>query len=229
MTNTETVTSSPILSDRVLLALASAWLLAACLGCRQPSGIGPVFATSSEPPQPRPPDGIAVDPAPELPPSSDCAKTHEPVLVLHAPVPEKAVRAVVSAFFSSVASEDMDALAALLTTDASATGKAKAAAPSLLDYWRARMRRYSYRKIATDLVYDAAEIEIYRYDDLDTVRPGRPIRPPTMIRSDMLARVPIATARVGHDRLFGDEILFVLRLDQGMLRIREASEDFQLP
>jgi hypothetical protein len=215
---------SPILP---LFALCA--VVAVSLGCRQPSGIGPVFATSSEPPQPQPANRIAVDPAPELPPSSDSAKTHEPVLVLYPPLPEKAVHTIISAFFSSIANEDMDALAALLTADASATGKARGAAPSLLDYWRARMRRYSYRKIATDLIYNAVEVEIYRYDDLDAVRPGRPIRQPTMIRSDVLVRVPIATARVGHDRLFGDEILFVLRRDQGVLRIREVSEDFQLP
>jgi hypothetical protein len=220
----------PILSDPTVFALASAGLLSACIGCRQPSGIGPVFATSPElAPQPRRPDGVAVDPAPGLPPSSDTSMTREPIVVLQPPLPDKAVLAVLSAFFRSIASDDLDTMADLLTSDAGTTAKWKGSAPPLLEHWRARMRRLPYKKVAPDLVFSPAQVEIYRYDDLAAARPGRPVRPPIMIRSDLLARVPIATARVGHDRLFGDEILFLLRLDRGRLRIREAAEDFQLP
>jgi hypothetical protein len=213
-----------------LLALASAGLFAACLGCRQPAGIGPVFATSPElPTAPRLADGVAVDPATEFSASSDTAQTGDPVVVLRPPVPDKTVHAVLSAFFRAVATDDTEAMAQLLTSDAATTNRARGGTLALLDHWRARMRRLSYRAIAAVAVYDDAEIEIYRYDDLGTIRSDRPIRPPTMIRSDLLARVPIATARVGHERLFGDEILFLLRRDRGRLRIREAAEDFQLP
>jgi hypothetical protein len=213
---------------RVHLALASAWLFAAGLGCHQPAGVGPIFATAAElPAQPRRPDGFAVDPSAELPASSDAARTGDPVAVLRPPVPDKAVHGVLSAFFRSIARDDADAMADLLTGDAVATSRSRGGTLALLDHWRARMRRLSYRKAVA--VYDDVEVEIYRYDDLGTLRPGRPIRPPTMIRSDLLARVPIAAARVGNERLFGDEILFLLRRDSDGLRIREVAEDFQLP
>jgi hypothetical protein len=224
------MTRPSILSDAGFSRSVSAGVLAACLGCAQAPGIGPVFATAPElPSAPRHPDGVSVDPAAELPASSDAEKTLEPVVVLRPPVPEKAVEAVISDFFRSIAANDMDKLADLLTSDAGATARWKGAAPGLLDFWRTRTRRLSYKKISPDLVYDPAQVEIYRYDDLATAKPGRPLRPHVMIRSDLLARVPIATVRVGHERLFGDEILFVLRRDQGALRIREAAEDFQLP
>jgi hypothetical protein len=224
------MTRSPLLCLPALPALAVAGLVAACPGCRQPSGIGPVFPTASElPPVPRRTDGVAIDPAPELPPSSDTAMTRDQVAVLRPPLPEKMALAVVSSFFRSVTTEDAEKLAALLTIDATATTRSRSAASPMLDYWRARMRRLAYRKLTAETAYIAAQVEIYRYEDLAVARAGRPVRPPTMMRSDLIARVPIATARAGNDRLFGDEIVFLLRREQDNLRIREVTEDFQLP
>jgi hypothetical protein len=173
--------------------------------------------------------GVAIDPTPELPPSSDTAMTRDPVAVLRPPLSEKMVLVVISSFFRSVANEDAEKLASLLTLDATATTKSRSGATPMLDYWRARMRRLAYRKVTAEAAYVAAQVEIYRYDDLTVARAGRPVRPPTMMRSDLVARVPIATARAGNDRLFGDEIVFLLRREQDNLRIREVTEDFQLP
>ena len=216
--------------DALVRALACALLLAAGPGCRQTSGIGPVFATSQDlPARPRRPDGVAVDPTPGLSAPSDATKTDDPVAVLRPPLSEKAVRALLASFFRSIASENPEALASLLTSDAVATTRSRGGSALLIDHWRARMRRLGYRRLPAEAVYDDANVEIYRHEDLDIVRSGRPVRPPTMTRSDLLARVPIATPRAGNDRLFGDEILFLLRRDTDTVRIREVLEDFQLP
>lgn len=155
--------------------------------------------------------------------------TRDPVAVLRPPLPEKMALAVISSFFRSITTEDADKLAALLTVDATVTNRSRSGAASMLDYWRARMRRLAYRRVTAEAAYVPAQVEVYRYDDLTVARAGRPVRPPTMMRSDLIARVPIATTRAGNDRLFGDEIVFLLRREQDNLRIREATEDFQLP
>jgi len=210
--------------------VAVACSVAASGACGRRAAPGPDFPTSSElPAAPRRPDGVAVDPATELPPSSDAAQARTSLVVLRPPLPEKEARRLVAAFFRCIVGEDMDAMAELLTSDAVASARSRTSAPSLLEYWRGRTHHLKYHNLATQTVYSDAQVEIYRYDDLDGAAPGRPARSPAMGRSDLLVRVPIASVRAGSDRLFGDEILLVLRRDTDRFRIREAIEDFQLP
>jgi hypothetical protein len=91
------------------------------------------------------------------------------------------------------------------------------------------MRHFRYRTFSGEVLYHDADIEFYRYDDLETIAVGRPERPPEMSRSDLLLRVPMLVVRAGSDRAFGDEILFLLRRDKDRFRIRQTTEDFQLP
>lgn len=217
------------LSDRLTAAIAIACVIASS-GCGRRPASGPVFPTSAElPATARRPDGVVVDPEPELPAPSEATRTEASLAVLRAPLAEKLARAVVFAFFRCVVSEDVDAMAELLTSDAAAPTKSRASTPSLLDHWRGRIRHLKYRLLAAETVYDETRIEIYRYGDLEAALPGRPARPPSMTASDLLARVPISTVRAGSDRLFGDEIVFVLHRDKYRYRIRETIEDFQLP
>ena len=100
---------------------------------------------------------------------------------------------------------------------------------AIADLWRGRLRQFHYRALASDVLYQDADIELYRYDDLETPLPGRPFRPPEMARTDVLLRVPLLIVRAGNDRVFGDEMVFLLRRDKGRYRIRQLIEDFQLP
>jgi hypothetical protein len=221
----KTMNRRSILAELALLAFA-----AASIGCQRRAGVGPAFATAPElPPPAQRPDGITFDPAAQWPPAADTATTHTPVAVLQPPLPDKAVAAVLSAFFRSIVDNDTRAMANLLTDDAiAATGSGGSVSP-LLDAWRARMRRFSYRKLAGQAVYDPTAVEVYRYADLADGQPGQPARPPAMTPSDLLARVPMAAPQIGSDRLFGDQIVFLLRPADGRLQIRAASEDFRLP
>jgi len=45
----------------------------------------------------------------------------------------------------------------------------------------------------------------------------------------VVVRVPISMARAGRVQLFGNEIWFLLRPEDGVYRIAELVEDFQLP
>ena len=215
-------------SQRNAVVVASL-VLAACAS-REPGRQGPSFATAAELPEgPRRPDGVVVDPSPELPPAVEAAEPSSALVALRPPLPEKAARSVVAAFFRAVVSEDLDALADLTTSDASAPNKVRGNAASITDHWRGRMRHFRYRSLAGEVLYQDADIEFYRYDDLETIAVGRPPRPPEMAQSDLLLRVPMLVVRAGSDRAFGDEIFFLLRREKDRFRIRQIMEDFQLP
>ena len=91
------------------------------------------------------------------------------------------------------------------------------------------MRHFRYRTLASEVLYQEADIELYRYEDLETPLPGRPLRPADMATTDVLLRVPILVVRAGNERVFGDDILFHLRRDKSKYVIRRLIEDFQLP
>jgi hypothetical protein len=169
-----------------------------------------------------------VDPSPELPQAVDVGE-EAALVALKPPLPERAARSVVAAFFHAVVAEDLEALADLATPDASTPNRSRGSAASILDHWRGRMRHFRYRSLAGEVLYQDADVELYRYDDLETIMVGRPQRPPEMSRSDLLLRVPMLVVRAGSDRAFGDEILFLLRRDKDRFRIRQIMEDFQMP
>jgi hypothetical protein len=199
------------------------------VACGPRAGQGPGFATATDLPDvPRRPDGVVVDPSSELPIVEDTADVASAIVALKPPLPGKAARIVVAAFFHAITGEDLDALSDLLTPDANAPSRSRSGSTTMVDHWRARMRHFHYRTLANDTLYQDADIELYRFDDLETLAAGRPLRPPEMTRSDLLVRVPMLVVRAG-DRVFGDEIVFVLRRDKERFRIRQILEDFQLP
>jgi hypothetical protein len=198
--------------------------------CSSSAPRGPSFATLTELPQePRRPDGVVVDPSPELPVAAEAADRGNGIVALKPPLPDRAARAMVAAFMRSIVQENVEALTELSAIDATVAARGRTGAPSLVDHWRARMRHFRYRTLAGEVLYRDADIELYRYEDLETPLPGRPLRPPEMVRTDVLLRVPILVVRAGSERVFGDDILFHLRRDKGRYVIRQLVEDFQLP
>jgi hypothetical protein len=206
----------------------SAAVLAAA--CASRVAEGPGFATAPElPDTPRRPDGVVVDPSPELPVAHEVSDKPAALVALKPPLPEKAAFAVVAAFFRAIVTEDIERLVELTTADASAPGKGRGSAPSMIDHWRGRMRHFRYRTLANEVLYQEADVELYRYDDLETPIPGRPIRPQDMGSSDLLLRVPMLIVRAGSERVFGDDILLLLRRDKERFLVRQLIEEFQLP
>jgi hypothetical protein len=191
---------------------------------------GPAFATLTElPVEPRRPDGVVVDPSPELPAATEAIDRASGIVALKPPLPDRAARAVVAAFFRAVVAENVEALSELTTSDATLSAKGRTGSPSVVDHWRARQRHFHYRELANEILYQDADVELYRYEDLETPLPGRPLRPPEMTPSDILLRVPLLVVRAGSERVFGDDILFHLRRDKEKYLIRQLIEDFQLP
>jgi hypothetical protein len=139
-----------------------------------------------------------------------------------------AMRAI-DGFFAAVVTKDMGRLSAIAAAGATAPSRARGAGLLLVEIWRARVAGLRYDLLRGEQLYRRGEIETYGYEDLDRAEPGRPARPPEMRPGDLLLRVPMAIVRAGSDRVFGDELVFVLVPSGIEYRIRTLLEDFQAP
>jgi hypothetical protein len=194
---------------------------------------GPAFATTSELPEgSRRPDGVAVDPASAPPRAKDVANAEAGLVTLRTPLGTEAVQATVSGFFRAIVNEDMEALEGLFTRDAlslSTNYGPNNSSPSAALFWTQRMRRLDYTKLAGEVVFRDAELEVYRAEDALTSSPHPAIRVEALSAGDVVVRVPIATSRVASDRLLGDEVVLWLRREGERYRIYRIVEDFQMP
>jgi hypothetical protein len=175
------------------------------------------------------PAGLVVDPPSEVPRATTIVQSGTSVMSLTPPISDNAASDVVRTFFRAITDENLDVLATLLTPDATVPTTTRGATTSLLDHWRGRMNHLRYQALANDELYDADLIEAYRFHDWDVLLPGRPPRPAHMGPSDVLLRIPMQLVRSGNERVFGDEILLVLRRQRDTLAIAEQIEDFPLP
>lgn len=220
---------SSLFERRALVAFASlaAAFLAGC-SATEPA----VFPTAEALPEaPRRPDGVAIDPSGALPRTEDRAGTSDGLVTLRTPLGADRAIATVSGFFRGVVREDGDALASVLTRDAVAlapTGSPNAGrTPSAASWWEQRFRRLDYTMLGGETIFREREVAIFRESDgadLPEAPRTLPLAP-----GDVLLRVPIATPRIGQERLFGDELWMWLRRDGAQYRIYRVIEDFQLP
>jgi hypothetical protein len=179
----------------------------------------------------RRPDGVAIDPASAPPPAMDRATAGDGLVTLRTPLGIDLAVGAVAEFFKRIALEDSEGLGALLTRDAlaitpSAGGQGQT--PSAGLWWEQRFRRLDYGKLSGEPIYRESEIEIYRAEDVLEASPHPAVQTQALDENDVIIRVPIVTARVGADRLLGDEIVIWLRRDGARFKIYRLLEDFQL-
>lgn len=206
--------------------LACASLLPACAWNR------PLDFPTAEPtakPAPRKPDGVAVDLEGTLPGTVTSARTEAGFVALREPIAQDAALEAVRAFFQAVRQGDMPALRQTITPEASFSPIGSGSGGPADAQWERRLRKFEYRNLGGSPLYLDSAVEIYRYADLDEVIGDRPARPALMTANDILIRVPMATTRLGIDRVFGDEIQFVVRRADRAFRIQAIYEDFQVP
>jgi len=190
------------------------------------------FATTQEwPASRRSPDGVAIDPEPAPIAGVHQARTTAGSVV--ALTPSASLGAAVEAvmrFVDAVTREDAALLATVLGERAGWINPAAGRSGSnAVLVWRERFRRLEYGKLAGAPVVRESDVEIYAFDDLEAPLPGRPQRPPEMRDGDVYARARVLSPRVGPDRLFGDELGFVLRSEGDRFRIVLLLEEFQIP
>ncbi len=192
----------------------------ACAACA-----GGPLVTATEMPKDvtRHPDGVALDPPAALPDAGDRAPARG-VVALREPLADDAVGDVVRAYFTAFEREDIEGLAALLTTDVvSLDPRLHGGRSALLQAWTTRMKSLDYAHTAGLENVDPDRFERHAYQDLGT--PGAPARPAVMDPGDVLVRAPVTTPRVNGERYFGDVLVLVLRREGDRLKIAAVGEE----
>lgn len=191
-------------------------------------GAGSLRTASALDTEPRRATGIAVDPAPEPPAPTAVAHTEQGFVVLRTPEDPEAAREVVRGFFRAVSQGSYAELEQLISEDAWLSAGAMAGRQKARQYWQLRLSRLDYGSLAGSSVFRDSELETYRAADLAALRPPRALGVVAQ-GEDVVVRVPIAAPRSGKTRLFGDEIVFVLRPKGSRYAIVDMAEEFTLP
>lgn len=203
-----------------------------CLACG-PQPDQALHTATDLPEQRRRPDGVAVDPSTAPPAAKDTASTGDGLVTLRTPVGIETALVTIQTFFRAVVEEDPDGLASVLTRDALTSNPTMMAAspngsPNAALFWAHRFRRLDYSKLAGEVVYRENELEVYRAGDALNLSPHPAVRLDALNAGDIVIRVPIATPRVGTDRLLGEEILVWMRRTGNEYKIYRLLEDFQV-
>ncbi len=189
-----------------------------------------IFPTASAlPSAPRRADGVSVDLETALPPALEKVQSDQPVTALLAPTDPETAKAAVRTFIDAVVREDLQTLRGVLAADATGSLTTNSAASPLEGQWERRVRKLDYLALGAQPIFRESAVETYRYQDLDQLEGDRPAKPPALSSNDVVIRVPIDIRRVGTERLFGDEMIFVLRRADGLFKVRAIVEDFQAP
>ena len=211
-------------SDRSLGPWAFGLLVLSACGQRPPD-----FPTTGElSDEPRHAPGVAVDPAPELPPPRAEADTESGLVSLDAPADPERARDVVREFFSAIARSSYDDLEPLLDEQAWVNGGSSGGRQRARSFWQMRLSRLDYGSLAGQVIFREADLETYSAKDVNELRPPRAL-PMSVQGDDVLIKVPVAVPRTGRTRLFGDEIAFLLRPSGTGFVIVEMLEEFQIP
>ena len=202
--------------------------LALCSGGCASAGSQSLETVTAFDASPRRAPGIAVDPAPELPAPAPSAHAEQGVVVLRAPQDPEAARETVRDFFRAVSQGSFGDLEPLIADEAWLSAGAMAGRQKARQYWQTRLSRLDYASLAGSTVFREGELETYRAVDLSALRPPRALGVVAQ-GDDVVVRVPIAVPRSGKTRLFGDEIVFVLRPKGNRYAIVDMAEEFSLP
>ncbi len=207
-----------------MLTTCAAVALAACAADATHRPGSPADFSS---PSPGPPAVGWVDPVFVAPLPHPQAKVTGQVVTLRPPVPEQEMLHLVRRFCRAVTEEDLEQVTELALPEAVVVSRMRGGVGSLVEQWRTRFRSLNYDALRGQPLYRASEIETYAYDDWEGAPVGRPSRPTEMVPGDRFVQVPMAIVRVGGERVFGDELGFVLRPSGGTYRIRAIVEEFQ--
>ena len=169
---------------------------------------------------------MAVDPQAALPAATPAAATEKGLVVLSSPPDPTRARDTVRRFFNAVAREAADDIDRLVGADAWVETGAQR--QPVRGFWRARFAQLDYGELGREVVYRDSELETFRPDDLERMGSGRPSFIETR-QGDLVVRAKIRLSWKGRSRLFGDELVFLLRPDGDRFLIAEIAEDFRLP
>jgi hypothetical protein len=192
-------------------------LVVACGG----SQAGVVAPASSDEPPPRRPDGVVVEPPPAMP-SAVARAPARGVIALREPLGSDAVRELVTELMDAWVHESLDALVGLLAADAGPMEARSRGRAKLAEDWRARIQAHEYNRLEGVELVRPERIE--RYDWQDLAASDAPPRPPDMHQDELYVRVPLDVTRAAGEKVFGDVIELLVRIEQGKYKITAYRE-----
>lgn len=196
--------------------------LAACGSAAPP-------VSAHQPVEARPhPAGVSVDPLLSLPRAADSASTGRGVVVLTEPVDTRAARRVVRAFYAAVVDEAADDLAILCEPTALAKISPRSRNERLLTSWQRRFERLDYHALSTEVFYRESDMEVHTARDAALVGSTRSLPAESFPKgAEVLIRTPIVGSSSG--KLFGNDLVFLLKPGPTGYKIALVYEDFRLP
>jgi hypothetical protein len=187
------------------------------------------FPTATEPESvERRPPGIALDLSADLPPPESRSPSSKTLVVLSPPPDLRGARGIIDAFFRAVTDESLNELSELFEGRSRLWSGRRSRRESLQAVWGRRIRELDYGVLKGRAIYREASLEIYRSDEALELRTERNL-PLSPREDELVARVRIVTPSPKGTRLFGDEVVFLLRRTDNGYKIGEMYEDFRLP
>ena len=190
-------------------------LVAGC-GARAGAPVRAPEAASAEPPPPRRPDGVVLEPPAALPTVVTLADARG-VVALRPALSGDAVHAAVDALTQAWVHGSIEELSGLLAPDAGPLDARARGPGALVEAWRQRLRAHDYRRLEGLELVRPVRIERYAWSDLG--EPGAPPRPAGMRPDEVYVRVPLEVTQVAGERYFEGVLVLLLRAEGGRARI----------
>jgi hypothetical protein len=201
-------------------ALAGAGAFIGCAGAAPPAVQAPDTAGSSEPP-PRRPDAVVVEPPAALPVAASHAEARG-VVALREPLSGDALRDTVMQVAEAWQQGSIEALVALLTSDAGAIDARSRGRGPLIEGWRQRLRGHEYTRLAGVELVRPERIERWSWDELGSS--DTPPRPADMRADEVYVRAPFEVTRLANEKVFDDVMVLLLRLEDGRYKVSAYGE-----
>ncbi|HEY1695637.1 MAG TPA: hypothetical protein VGG39_25895 [Polyangiaceae bacterium] len=194
-----------------------------CLGGNAACGGAPsaVEAPASSSPPPRRPDAVVVEPPPAIPAPVAHADARG-VVSLREPLGGDALRDVVEQLADAWQRGSLEALVALLTSDAGTLdGRTRGRGP-LVEGWRQRLHAHEYARLAGTELFRLDRVERWTWDELGAS--DAPARPSAMRPDEIYVRIPVEVTHIANEKVFDDVVVMVLRLEEGKYKIAGYGE-----
>jgi hypothetical protein len=208
--------------NRLVLVSAPFAIYAALSAC---AAAPPNVASPNDQAHPHAP-GVGVDPVMSLPKPADSGSTARGIVVLTEPMDTRAARRVVNAFYAAVVDEATDDMTLLCEPTAQARISRKSRPERLIALWQRRFERLDYHALSTEVFYRESEMEVHTARDAAAVGTARSL-PELPKAAEVLIRTPIIGGN--STRLFGNDLVFLLRPGPAGYKIAQVYEDFRLP
>jgi hypothetical protein len=194
--------------------------MVACAAAQPPVVDAPGMAASAETP-PRKPDAVVVEPPSALPGAVTHAEARG-VVALREPLAGDALREAVVQVAEAWQQGSLEALVAMLTSDAGAIESRGRGRGPLIEGWRQRLHAHEYGRLAGVELLRPERIERWSWDELGTT--DAPARPPDMKPDEVYVRAPLEVTRIANEKVFDDVIVLLLRLEDGRYKVSAYGE-----